>query len=88
MKVIVIREDNHGLIGLALAYQNAISFLIENNWFGSQTEVMNSNEEWVTVEEFVGLPNGWEEKIREWGLQKFNEVFEGCFYLEEMEVYN
>ena len=87
MKVVVIHEDNHGMIGIALAYPNAISFLIEKDWLTSTEEILwNNKDKWLTVEEVFG--ENWEDKLKELDIEKFNEYFEGCFHLEEMEVYN
>lgn len=78
MKVIVIYEDNHGMIGIAKDYKNAIDFLLQENWLNSKTEVLNSLEEVVTLEEL----NLDVEAILEWDIEAFNDFFDGLFFLD------
>lgn len=85
MKVVVIYEENHGMLGLALDYPNAINFLIEKGWLTSTEEIIE-NYKWFTIAEVFG--ENWKDKLKELDIEKFNQYFEGCFRLEEMEVYN
>lgn len=83
MKAIVIHEDNHGFIGLAANYPWAIDFLVKENWLNGNTEVWVNHRGYLLKEIF---PN-WYEEIKKWDVKKFNEFFDGEFYLEPMEVY-
>lgn len=78
MKVILIHEDNHGIIGVAKDYKSAIDCLIQNQWLHNKTEVLNSLEEWTTLEE-LGLDI---ETIKKWDIEAFNDFFDGIFYLD------
>ena len=38
-EVILVREDNHGLIAVTLDYFSAVKYLVENNWLTDTIEV-------------------------------------------------
>lgn len=83
MKVILVNEDCHGLIGLAADYPRAVDFLIKTGWLYDDTEV------WVDESECFlkdALPN-WREEIKNWDIEKFNEFFCCIFWLQSVEVY-
>ena len=77
MNIIIIREDNHGVIGVAKDYDSAINFLVQNQWLTTDIEVLNSIEEWTSLKE-LGLDI---ETIRSWDIEAFNDFFDGTFYL-------
>ena len=85
MKVIIIEEDNHGQMGIAKTYADAIHFLIEGNWLSELTEVIKSNGAETTVIEDLG--EEWFTKILGWSIEQFCDYFEGCFYLYGESVY-
>lgn len=85
MKVIIIEEDNHGQIGIAKTYADAIHFLIEGNWLSELTEVIKSNRAETTVIEDLG--EEWFTKILGWSIEQFCDYFKGCFYLYGESVY-
>lgn len=78
MKVIIIHEDNHGVIGVAKDYESAINCLLQNQWLNNEIEVLNSIEEWTTLKE-LGLDIG---TIKKWDIEAFNDFFAGIFYLD------
>ena len=82
MKAIVISEENHGFIGLATDYLWAIDFLIKEDWLDGDTDIYYDH--WFLLKEI--FPN-WQEEIKSWNIKKFNDFFDGYFYLEPMEVY-
>lgn len=86
-RVVVIHEDNHGMIGLAISYKNAVKFLIENNWLDGRTEIVQEDDTIITVQEDLG--EDWQNVIIEkWNsFARFNEYFEGLFHLGKEEVY-
>jgi hypothetical protein len=48
MQVIIIREDNHGQIGVATTYKAALQWLIKSAWVGCFTDVSLCEEgKWV-----------------------------------------
>ena len=77
MNIIIIHEDNHGILGVAKDYDSAINFLLQNQWLTADTEVLNSIGEWISLKEL-----GFDiETIRSWDIEAFNDFFEGIFYL-------
>lgn len=86
MKVVTIEEDNHGQIGIASNYQNAIHFLVNENWLDELTEVYDSGfQDTKLLLDLLG--EEWLTTILNWTLEKFNEFFDCCFYLNEVTVY-
>ena len=77
MDIIVITEDNHGLIGIAETYTAAVNYLIENSWITEKTELLDEYECICTLEEMnISLDD-----VRKMSISKFNEIFEGIFIL-------
>ena len=85
MRVITIEEDNHGQIGIAKTYADAVHFLVNDSWLGALTEIYCGDEVYKTVIEDLG--EDWLAVILNWSMEKFCEYFEGCFYLNSVEVY-
>ena len=85
MRVITIEEDNHGMIGIAKTYTDAVHFLVEDNWLNELTELYLGDEVYKTVIEDLG--EEWLVIMLNWSMKKFNEYFEGYFYLNDVEVY-
>ena len=84
MKAIVINEDNHGFIGLAVNYSRAIDFLVQENWLDGNTKIWIDHRGYCLLKQI--FPN-WYEEIKSWDIKKFNEFFDYIFYLEPMELY-
>ena len=85
-EVILVREDNHGLIAVTLDYFSAVKYLVENNWLTDTIEV-GADEDLEEV--IVAFGADWVDEILTWdSVQKFNEVFEGVFHLSIEEVYD
>ena len=78
MNIVIIHEDNHGVLGVAKDYDSAIDFLVQNQWLTTDVEVLNSIEEFVPIKE-LGLDI---ETIRSWDIEAFNDFFDGIFYLD------
>ena len=88
MNVITINEDNHGMIGIALNYYNAVKWLIGDGWIDDYTEVAehseNNNCNWVRLNEIY---EDWVDRmLNEWDIDNFNDFWEGSFYLDSVEV--
>lgn len=88
MNVITINEDNHGMIGIALNYYNAVKWLIGDGWIDDYTEVAkhskNGDCNWVRLNEVY---EDWADKmLNEWDIDNFNEFWEGSFYLDSVKV--
>jgi hypothetical protein len=85
MRVITVAEDNHGQIGIAKTYEDAVHFLVKNNWLDELTEIYVGDETYKTVIEDLG--EDWLAVMLDWSIEKFGEYFDGCFYLDSVEVY-
>ena len=81
MNVVVIDDDNHGRIGVALNYYHAVKLLIDTYWIDDDTEVYDYNiYKWRTVKNALGA--GWASLMLDtWDLNQFNNFWEGCFHL-------
>ena len=55
--VILIIEENHGIIGIAKSFSSAIDFLYDNDWMTPETELYNPFDDtaWVCCNSRVGL---------------------------------
>ena len=86
MRVIIIEEDNHGQIGVASNYQNAIHFLVNENWLNGLTKIYDSDfQDTKLLLDLLG--EEWLTTILNWTLEQFNEFFDCYFYLNEVTVY-
>ena len=86
MKIVTIEEDNHGQIGIASNYQNAIHFLVNKHWLDEFTEIYDSDfHDTKSLLDLLG--EEWLTTILSWTLEKFNEFFDCLFYLNEVTVY-
>ena len=84
MDVIMVHEDNHRILGVAINYTSAIDMLVENKWLDTfLTEIYVGNYEYKTLDE-LGITI---EDIKKWGIDKFNEEFDGLFYLDVDKIY-
>ena len=85
MRVVTIEEDNHGMIGIAKTYADAVHFLVNDGWLSALTEIYCGDEVYKTVIEDLG--ENWLAVMLDWSMEKFCEYFEGWFYLDSVEVY-
>jgi hypothetical protein len=93
MKVIVIREDNHGIIGTARCEGEqakwAVELLIKRQWLTGDTDIYHEAEDdeacWDTVRQVYG--EYWKDFMKNLSIDDFNEIWEGCFYLEVWDIY-
>lgn len=86
--VVLIEEENHGMIGVAKDYPSAIDLLVNQDWLDGKFEVWVDNEISLTQTLEDHLGELWYVAIRdEWDTEQFNNFFEGNFYLTIEEVY-
>ena len=80
MIIYIIHEDNHGVLGVADSYESAVQFLIDNKWLTEDFEILDR-------EEYCSRPlyalEIKPEEIKAWNINKFNDFFDGDFYIEE-----
>lgn len=85
-KVILVSEDNHGLLCVVKDFQSAVDFLIKEYWIDEETEVyVDAKSEWASLEELFG--KNWEKEIRNLSRESFEELFDESIYLEDEEIY-
>ena len=91
-KVIIIREESHGTIGVAKDMYGAFVFLIEDNWINEDFMIVlnfcTDQEEWVSLEELMDryeCATVFEILLYLWEQDK--DFLEGSFYFEEYKVY-
>ena len=78
-KIIIIYEENHGVIGVAVDLKSAIYWLIETDWINAHTNFW-VDKKWQTVEKLFG------EHWREILVEQEEEFFEGSFYFDEKDL--
>jgi hypothetical protein len=88
MKVLLVHEDNHGVIGVAKDIDSAVSFLITDGWLHEETDICHDNGSgwvWEPIKEVYS--KDWEHFLRCLTVEQFNEIWEDCFYLKEVEIF-
>jgi hypothetical protein len=83
---VVIYEDNHGMVGLAVDYESAIDFLVLNEWLSPTMELLLEDNSLSTIEEDLG--ENWLQLIRLWTMKEFNNYFDGLLYLDVERIYD
>ena len=86
MTVILVNEDNHGLLTVAKDYKSAIKFLIDNKWIEESMAVWNEDDTYSRLDELLG-EDAFDIMTLEWDIDDFNDFWTGNFILEEVEVY-
>ena len=86
MTVILVNEDNHGLLTAAKDYKSAIKFLIDNRWIEESTEVWNEDDTYSRLDELLG-EDAFDIITEKWDIDSFNTFWNGSFFLNEVEVY-
>lgn len=88
MTVVIINEDNHGRIGVALNYYHAVKWLIDTHWIDDDTEVYDyDTDEWRAVKEVLGV--NWASLMlndESWDFDRFNDFWGNCFSLDFEKV--
>lgn len=84
MKVISISEECHGFIGLAKDFESTKKFLLEHGWIDECLEISKDNK-WHYIDEVLG--SDWRAKVMNMTMEEFEEIFEGSFLLDTIEVY-
>lgn len=87
-KVIVINEDNHGVVGVAENLDGVFDCLYDGDWLYDGMPVWDEEEECFNDLIKIYGPT-WNKTIQEKlkTVNDFNDFFEATFYLEEFELY-
>ena len=86
MTVILVNEDNHGLLTVAKDYKSAIKFLIGDRWIEESTEIWNEDDTYSRLDELLG-EDAFDIITEKWNINSFNTFWNGSFFLNEVEVY-
>lgn len=84
MTVILMHEDNHGLLGVAKDYESAIDYLLQNQWLDIETEIYSIERDELCSLKELDITIG---DIRQMGIDKFNDLFDGVLYLDVDNVW-
>ena len=92
MKVLVVSCDNGGIIGVARSEGEqakwAVELLMKRQWLDRFTSVyyeVNGEYQWEEVG--IAFGENWEDFMKNLTINEFNELWEGCFYLEVFDVH-
>ena len=86
MTVILVNEDNHGLLTVAKDYKSAVKFLIDNRWIEESMEVWHEDGTYRRLDEFFG-EDVLDIITEKWDIDSFNTFWDGSFLLNKVEVY-
>ena len=76
MDVIIINEDNHGILGIAESYEAAVRYLFKMGWMSKDIKIWDENiENCISFEDYISLTGITIKDIENWGIDKFNEIF-------------
>ena len=78
-KVIIISEECHGVIGVAVDLKSAIRWLIQEDWINERTGFW-VNEQWQTAKQLFG--KHWRERL----VEQDEDFFDGGFYFYERDL--
>ena len=81
-----IYEENHGMVGIAVNYQSAIQGLIKEKWLSGDTELVDEDGNFFTIEEKFGENRLAE--IKKWDISTFNSFFDGLFWISTEEIWD
>lgn len=85
-KVYCVYESNYGMvIGLATDYLSAIDGLIDEDWLNGNTELVDEDGNFFTIEGKIG--EKWLDKIKKWDITTFNIFFKGYLWIGTMEIW-
>ena len=86
MKVILISEENHGIIGCMATEKDVMPWLTRENWVNQYTEIDKQDTYgYETIKEKYGLT--WFQTLSKMSLDDLAEVL-GYFYFEPIEVWS
>ena len=91
MKVVVINEENHGMIGIASTEKAAFQFLINRKWLTFGLEFWDEEKGQWTIRQLFE-EHGWNqtsENLLSWALARGTDWigWDGYFYFHEDEIY-
>ena len=91
MKIIIIHEENHGVIGTATTQKAAFQFLINRNWLNFGYDLYDKGTgDWETLGnlfEREGIESN-KKNLLDWAMKHADdwEIWDGAFYFHEEEI--
>ena len=90
MKVITIREECHGFIGIADTKEHAIDFLVDENWLSENTGLPyfdGKDKGWKERSIREKLGENWKDILKNSSIEQMNDLLNDAFFLYEEHVY-
>lgn len=82
MEIVIIREENHGFIGVATTDKAAKQWLIRKGWVEQYSDIYNPDtSKWESLEELYG--ENWKEAYMNFDKEDMENM---GFYLKEKEL--
>ena len=86
MEIILISEENHGLIGCVASEKDVMPWLTRENWVNQYTELYNQDtDDYETIKDKYGLT--WFQSLSKMNLDKLAEALDYTFSFEFIEVW-
>lgn len=86
MKVILISEENHGIIGCVASEKDVMPWLTRENWINQYTELYNPDtHDYEIIKDKYGLT--WFQSLSKMNLNDLAQVL-GYFCFEPIEVWS
>ena len=87
MSIIIIKEEDHGIIGCVASEKDVVPFLTYENWVNQFTEIWNSfNHNLEFLKNRFGL--NWFQELSKMSLIELSELFSYRFTFETFEVWS
>lgn len=87
MKVILISEENHGIIGCVASKKDVMPWLTRENWVNQYTELYKQDmHSYETVKDRYGLT--WFQQLSKMNLNELAEALDYTFSFEPIEVWS
>ena len=87
MEVILISEENHGIIGCVASEKDVVPWLTRENWVNQYTELYNQDiDDYETIKDKYGLT--WFQRLSKMDLDELAEVLDYTFSFEFIEVWS
>ena len=86
MRIILIEEENHGLIGVVTRKNLILPWLVRENWINQFTEIYDEKTgEYRSLKDVFGLT--WYQSLIALNFDDFCDLFDGVFCFSEEEVW-
>lgn len=87
MKVILISEENHGIIGCVASEKDVMPWLARENWVNQYTELYKQDTyDYETIKDRYGLT--WFQPLSKMNLDDLAEALDYTFSFEFIEVWS